>query len=192
MRIPKLSTIASISNFLIINFSKLSTTKDIPIFQQGHYSIRGCLYNELEEANNVYKIMNGKSFSSIHKLLLKFFSEKILIIVKDNTNNKIVALNLYYVNKRDIKDKTIHAAFIGVLDSYQGQGLATSMRTQAQLHFRNSGYSGLSSKISKNNIASFKGALKVGYKPTEEFYDNTTGEDRYYLICNLRKRNYDN
>lgn len=182
MRIPKLRTIASISNFFIINFSRLSTTKDIPIFQQDHYSIRGCLSNELDEANNVYKTLSGRDFSSTHKLLLKFFSKKMLIVVKDNTNNKIVALNLYYVNKRDIKDKTIHAGFIGVLDNYQGQGLATSMRTQAQLHFRNSGYSGLSSKISKNNIASFKGALKVGYKPTEEFYDSTTGEARYYLI----------
>lgn len=173
--------------FLAINILKLSTvSKPNPLYFNG-YTIRCCKLSELKKAENVYQKISGRSFSHIRKLLLKLFSNKNLIVAIDDSNNQIIALNLYYINHRDFNENSIHEGYIGVLPEYQGQGVATKMREYAKAHFRAAGFLGISSRVSKNNLASLHSAEKSGFKIFEQYFDIYTQEERYYLICNLGK-----
>lgn len=151
--------------------------------------IRGCKLSELNEVENLYNNLNGSSFSPINKCLLMIISKKNLIIAIDESTNKIIAMNFYYINQRDFFENTIHEGFIGVLPEYEGQGIATNMREHAKSHFKISNFSGISSRVSKNNLASFQSAKKAGFKPIEEYYDEVLDQERFYLICNLEKEN---
>lgn len=178
--------------FLAINILKLSTVnKPNPLYFNG-YTIRCCKLTELKKAENVYQKISGRAFPHIQKLLLKLFSNKNLIVAIDESNNKIIALNLYYMNHRDFDENSIHEGYIGVLPEYQGQGIATKMRKHAKAHFQAAGFLGISSRVSKNNLASLHSAERSGFKIVEQYFDINTKEERYYLICNLRNRNYDN
>lgn len=175
--------------FLTINILKLSTVnKPNPLYFNG-YTIRCCKLSELKKSENVYQKISGRSFSHIQKLLLKLFSNKNLILAIDESNNKIIALNLYYINHRDFDQNSIHGGYIGVLPEYQDQGIATKMREYAKAHFRAAGFLGISSRISKNNLASLHSAERSGFKIVEQYFDAKKQEERYYLICNLRNRN---
>lgn len=183
MRTPKLTTL----KFLRINIVKLLTILKIPLYNYDTYIIRGCTYSELKEAEKLYQKLNGRKFSNTQRILLKLYSKKNLIVAIDKSTNKVIALNLYYVNHRDLIDNTIHGGFIGVLPQYEGRGIATNMRKLAKSHFEKFGFTGISSRISKSNIASLKTAEKVGFIPVEEYFDTVMNERRYYLICNLKE-----
>lgn len=184
MRTPKKTTL----EFLIINTVKLLAILKMPLYDYDTYIIRGCRYSELKEAEGLYRKLNGRYFSNIQKIILKLFSKKNLIVTIDKSTNKIIALNFYYLNHRDFIENTIHGGFIGVLPQYEGQGIATNMRKLAKSHFEKVGFTGISSRISKNNIASLKTAKKVGFIPVEDYFDTVMNEDRYYLICNLKEK----
>lgn len=185
MRLPKKSAL----KHLKMNIIKFSTIKKAPSHDYGTYIIQGCKYHQLKEAETVYRDLNGKNFSNIQKILLKLYSKKSLLVAVDKSTHKIVSINLFYVNHRDYIENTIHGGYIGVLPDYEGKGIATNMRKFAKSYFKKSGFSGISSRISKNNIASLKTAEKVGFTPIEEYYDNILGEERYYLRCNLNSIN---
>lgn len=185
MRIPRLSALG----FFTLNLIKLSLFQSVHTNNFNNYMVRGCKTSELEETENLYYTLNGRRFSRTQKLLLSLFSEKSLIITLDISNGNIIALDFYYLNKKDFVEDTIHEGFIGVLPNYEGQGIATKMRQHAKAHFKKNGLSGISSRISKSNIASLKAAQKVGFIPIEEYYDNLLGEDRYYLRCDLNSTN---
>ena len=91
-------------------------------------------------------------------------------------------MHLFYMNPRDFKENTVHEGFIGVLPEYEGQGIATQMRKVAKQHFKQAGFSGISSRISKENLGSLHSAKKIGFEPVEEYFDNNMKEERYYLI----------
>lgn len=181
----------SLAKFFTINASKLLLIDTLPNLNHDNYVIRGCLKSELKEAEKTYKILSGRSFSRIQKVLLRLFSNKTLIVTISDQNDykKIIGVNLYYINHRDFKENTIHEGYIGVLPEFEGQGVATKMRMNAKNHFQKSGFSGISSRVSKNNLASLRSAKKMQFEPVEEYFDNNKNEDRYYLICNLGERN---
>lgn len=178
----------NLAKFFTINFLKLLAIESLPSLNHDNYVIRGCLKSELEEAERIYKTLNSRGFSRIQKMLLMLFSNKNLIITISNQNGykKIVGINLYYINHRDFKENTIHEGFIGVIPESEGRGIATKMRKQAIEHFRNAGFKGISTRISQNNLGSLNSARKLGFEPVEEYFDSVMGEDRYYLIYNLR------
>ena len=89
------------------------------------------------------------------------------------------------MNKKDIKENTIHEGFIGVVPEASGRGIATKMRQMAIQHFKLAGFSGISTRISLNNSASLMSAKKIGFQPVEEYQEPSTGEKRYYMICNF-------
>lgn len=171
----------------IINFIKFLFMSSITQFDRDGLVFRGCRRSEIKEAEAAYKKLAGRGFSSIHKVLLYFFSQRFLFITLSENSHKreIIGLDFYYINYRDFKDKTIHEGYIGVLPSFEGKGIASQMRRMAKEHFKRSGFKGISSRISIDNVASLRSAEKVGFKPVEEYFDNDKKEKRYYLICNF-------
>jgi RimJ/RimL family protein N-acetyltransferase len=114
-------------------------------------------------------------------------SEKTVFIVKDIVINKIIGMELYYFNQQDIKEKTIHQGFRGILPEWQGKGIGTLLTNYAINHFKNSKLDGISSRVSLNNLASLRSNMKLGFRPIEKYFDKNMNEERYYLICPFGK-----
>lgn len=131
------------------------------------------------------ELSDNRDLSRIQKTLYKIVGDRLVLIAIDTQPNKLVGLNMFYFNKRDLHENSVHEGFIGVSSQYQGKKIATTMRKKVKLHFMKNNLKGISSRVSLNNQGSLRSALKVGFKPVEKYYDNTLGEERYYLVCDL-------
>ncbi|WP_026879213.1 GNAT family N-acetyltransferase [Ignatzschineria larvae DSM 13226] len=131
------------------------------------------------------ELSQNRELSRVQKLLYQYASNKLVLVVIDPQQNQLIGLNMFYFNKRDLLENSVHAGFIGVNSQYQGQKIASTMRERIKHHFMQNGLKGISSRISLNNEGSLRSALKVGFKPVEKYYDNALGEERYYLVCDL-------
>ncbi len=147
--------------------------------------LRGADIQDFESIEDIYKKLNGVGLYPYNKWLLRCCPKKLIIVLEKEIKGKnhIIGMNLFYMNARDCKEKTVHEGFIGVMPEYERQGMATRMRKHAIAHFVGVGSRGISTRISKNNISSLRSAEKVGFQPVEEYFDPNVGEYRYYLIC---------
>ncbi len=145
-------------------------------------------YSELDAGaiSKIYSDLNdGAKFSFVRRLLYKLIGNRFFIVVELENElgvREVVAMNMYYVNSRDFKENTIHEGFVGVRPEFSGRGIATQMRKVAIKNFSGSGFSGVSTRISLANKSSLVSARKLGFIPIEEYRDDVTGEDRYYMI----------
>lgn len=185
------SKLISILNLfkLIIKFKNFGIINQVKF--NNFLTLRGASINDLEQLMPIYKKLNGMELSTNNIKLLKYCSKKLIVIAEKEIDGrkKIVGMDLFYMNPRDFNEATIHEGFIGVLPEYEGQGIATQMRKHAITHFNQAGFTGISTRISKNNIGSLRSAEKLGFKPIEEYYDEIMREERYYLILSFNKRN---
>lgn len=147
--------------------------------------LRGADVNDFERIEEIYKKLNGIGLSPWYKRLLRCCPLKLIIILEEEFQGRkhIIGIDLFYINSRDGKEKTVHEGFVGVMPEHEGRGIATKMRKHAIVHFSGTGSRGISTRISKNNHSSLRSAEKVGFQPVEEYFDPDLGEDRYYLIC---------
>jgi L-amino acid N-acyltransferase YncA len=145
--------------------------------------IRGANKKDIDKIVELYQKRTGKVLSARHKYFLKKCEGKLCIIAEKDTH--IVGVDLFYINPRDFKQKTVHEGFVGVLPDYERKGIATSMRKHAIEHFKKAGFNGISTRISLTNIGSLKSAEKLGFKPIEKYSDSEMNEERYYMICNF-------
>ena len=148
---------------------------------------RGYSAADAKVISEIYRDLNdGAVFSRIQRGLYSHIGRRCLLVAerKDAVGaSKIVGMNMYYLNKRDFQENTIHEGFIGVVPEAGGQGIATKMRQIAIRHFKAAGFSGISTRISLNNTASLVSAKKIGFQPVEEYQEPSTGEQRYYMVC---------
>lgn len=185
----KLFRLLFLSKIKIKEFFKFLLIEEIKIQDSGKFIIEGARLSDFSQLDNIYFLLNGKKLSQIHKFSLIFNSNKRLLVVKKKTDNRkeIVGMNFYYLNSRDFKEGTIHEGFIGVMTEFEGRGVATQMRKHAQFHFKKAGFSGISTRISENNLGSLHSAEKLGFKSIDEYKDPVTNEKRFYMISNFRK-----
>lgn len=158
--------------------------------ESGGINIRGANFNEVNSIKEIYEKLNLKSFSNYQQIQFKLHSNKTIIVAEQYVDGvkKLVGMDMYYLNPRDFKENTIHEGFIGVIPECEGRGIATQMRILAKEHFRDAGFRGISTRISKNNLGSLNSAKKLGFEPVEAYFDTVMNEDRYYLICNLKEK----
>lgn len=162
--------------------SKLKSFDSIESLTKTGFEI--CSYQFIDEAiiRTIYKELNGVDLSKYHRKLYQRHGDKLFFLSIDKDRDKVVGIDMFYFNPRDFKENTVHEGFIGVLPESQGQGIATMMRQEAIKHFKKNGLSGISTRISKNNLGSLCSAEKLGFKPVEEYFDNEMKEERYYLV----------
>lgn len=131
----------------------------------------------------IRQLNNGFGFDG-RRLLYRLVGNKLIVIAElpDQRQSKIVGVDLFYFNQRDLKEGTVHEGFIGVDPKYQGRGIAGEMRKHAISHFSRAGLKGISTRISLSNKASLASALKLGFQPVDTYKDQVTGEDRHYLV----------
>ena len=178
--------------FEYIVFITYNTYKSLFIKGIKEISVNGVMYrvakkNEFKKINEIYKYFHkGENISILKKFIYKYINSKLILIAVTNENGgeNIVGMNMFYFNKRDIADKTIHEGFIGVLPKLNGLGIATNLRLFAIKYFKRNNINGISSRISADNIASLKSAEKINLLPVEKQIDEITNKEIYYLKTN--------
>lgn len=146
---------------------------------------RGCRKTDLGRIGEIFwKLNNGARFSVFRRLLYGVIGPRALLVVeKDGAScSDVLGFNMYYVNPRDVRDGTVHEAFIGVLPEASGRGLASMMRSIAVSHYRTFGFNGISTRISLSNASSLRSAERTGFVPVERYMDSRTNEERYYMV----------
>jgi ribosomal protein S18 acetylase RimI-like enzyme len=152
--------------------------------------IGGVSHSYLKECFAIYSYFNNdKRLNAAKRMIYFFISRKTIFYAKNRTTGQIVGIELYYFNRKDILEKTVHQGFSGVLPEWQGQGIGTMLRSHALNHFRANGFDGVSSRVSLNNLPSLKSNMKLGFKPVEKYFDQSMNEERYYLICPFNNDN---
>lgn len=165
----------------MMRFSNCSLIKEAAY---GDFIIRGYRAEDYKQILSIYNELNKAKFSFYHAGLYEKIGNKLMFVAV--REDKIVGMDMFYMNLRDFKENTVHEGFIGVLPEAERQGIATQMRQAAIKHFCEAGLDGISSRISKNNVASLRSAEKLGFKVCEEYFDEAMQEERYYLIANFK------
>lgn len=164
--------------------------KDIPVISKGEFKdveFLPCTSDLVPHVANLYEEFHpGKKLGLAKKNTLRLAGHKLCLVVRDKKTNQIVGYSLYYFNRRDIKEATIHEGDISLHSDYRGKGIGTAQRLHVLRHFaRCPSIKGLSSRIDLDNQASLRSGQKVGYKIKECYFDQIRGKERAYLICDL-------
>lgn len=173
---------------ILLIFRDLKMSFKIPIVKsetQNGITYRGMHRSELNTINKLHILMNGGSNIALARRFVYWLvGSRIVIVVskQENGKEKIIGFNMFYFNKQDVKQNTIHGGFIGVDNNYQDLGIGSKLRKKGVEHFRQTYLSGMSSRIDLDNKASLAVTLKAGFEPVEQYKDPVTGLERYYLI----------
>jgi RimJ/RimL family protein N-acetyltransferase len=171
--------------FFLINLKILIKVPKIEPQIINNIKYRGYLKSDNDQLRKLY---NNSSNFLHYNIMINFFkiigSHSIIIAVNfdDIKREILVGANIYYISNNDYDQNTVHEGYIEVIPSMQNQGIASNMRKIAQKHFLNSGFSKISTRISKYNLPSLHSAFKNGFKIIHEYTDKATYETRYYMI----------
>jgi len=184
----KLKAVARIILFLNRNIFysfKLRTFKNAEF---DNYALGPLKKKDVPKILDLYKEFNeGNELSLEKRLLLKFLGNKFCYILCSKSD-EIFGFGLYYFNKKDINEKTIHEGYIGIKKEFRSKGIGTNARRTALEHFsRIPSLNGVSSRVSLDNIASLKGNIKLGFEIKEKYWDENENKERVYLVCDLDK-----
>lgn len=185
--IAKTKSVISGLTFIARNIRAARKVPEIKSEKVEELLFRGYIPSDASAISAIYKKLNNETiFSCVQQELYSWVGRRYMIVVEHGDISgatKIVGMNMYYLNKRDIQENTVHEGFIGVDPMMGGRGIATKMRQIAFQHFKSSNFSGISTRISLNNAASLNSAIKIGFQAVEEYRESSTGEQRYYMVC---------
>jgi len=170
--------------FIIINLINMNKLRNIPeTIIDDNLIITGATVRDLKEVYAIYSFFHNNSILGIEKRIIYFFlSQKCVLIVKEISSKKIIGISLYYKNKRDLIDNTIHGGYRCILPEYQHSKVGAIMTQHITKHLKNNNVNGISSRISLNNKPSLMASLSRGSKPIERYFDKDMNEERYYLV----------
>jgi len=167
--VEKVKSLVSASRFICRNiFYSLRVDKfevvDLGVFTMGPLNMK-----YFKEVIELYAdLHDGKPLDRTKSLLLKLVGTKFCYIVK-SSDGRIIGMGLYYFNKRDIVQRTIHVGYTGLKEKYRGIGIGTKTRQKALEHFAKSEFlTGVSSRVDIDNLPSLKGNVKLGFEIKEE------------------------
>jgi RimJ/RimL family protein N-acetyltransferase len=146
---------------------------------------RGLRASEMSIVQELYAEMSGAGRLPMHlRWVYRVLGKKMVVVAVKNcgTSEKVIGVDMFYFNARDIRDRTIHEGFIGVAAEWRGNGIATTLRRCAIRSFRDGRIAGISSRIDVGNIPSLNSARRTGFRPVERYRDPDLGVDRYYLV----------
>lgn len=174
--------------FLLRNLIHAMKIRPFPGIIANGLTFRGYQKEDVEQIAEIYAALNiGANFVGLRKWLYDLVGTKLMLVAvcSGDSGDVIVGMNMYYFNPRDVREKTIHEGFIGVIPEMNGRGIATTMRLHAKQHFARAGLAGISTRISVANKSSLSSAEKVGFVPIEKYIDVHSGDLRYYMVSNL-------
>ncbi|PMR70730.1 GNAT family N-acetyltransferase [Halomonas heilongjiangensis] len=146
---------------------------------------RGMEAGEYGQVMELYaSLHDGRRPNWVMRAVCRWLGGKMTLVAvaRHQGQARVVGMNMYYVNRRDIADETIHEGFIGVSPDMTGRGVASELKRVAIHHFETQGFKGISARISLDNKASLASAEKLGFVPVERYHDAAMRADRQYLI----------
>ena len=171
-------------------FYTLMSLEEIPVRNEGGIVFRGCKRFELIRLRSLYLRLNVNGALSVFRTVCYFVSGyKFIVVAQDSSSGRLVGMDVYYFNHRDLVENTVHEGFVGVEPAYEGRGIATIMRFLAKKHFKIGGISGISTRISPDNKASLGSACKAGFEIIDQPKDKADNGASYYMVCNLESGN---
>lgn len=188
MIIRKFKSFFSHTVFITHSLKLSFKIKPQKVVRNNNHTIRMARQGEIIESFRLYcALHDGNKLSLVKQFLYLIAGRKLLVVAlkaegADGHKEKMVGVDMYYVNKMDAKQRTVHEGFVGVLPCSEGKGIATEMRNYAAVVFKESGVAGISTRVSHANSASLYSAKKVGFSPIESYYDEGMKEGRYYMI----------
>lgn len=184
--VSRMNNLVSVVRFILRNSFMLLRMKIIPgKYLQSSLMIRPCLRYEVGDVLRMRRHIDGEHFSLPVRLLIKIFPGKTCFVVV-NSSGRIVALTVYYFNGRDRLEKTIHEGFIGVAQFSRGLGIASMIRKYLKEEFAKEPFlTGISSRITLDNVASVKTGEALGYHLIETYDDPVSGQKRGYFVSNF-------
>lgn len=148
--------------------------------------LRGARNSDLPAINHLFaQLHDGAPLGRSRQLLYRVRGGELAIVAVDQTNDSIIGMELYYFNPRDLRENTLHQGYRGVTPNRQGGGIGSLVTRHAIEHFARTQLSGISSRVSLDNLASLKSNEKFGFKPVERYFDWKRNEERYYLVCDF-------
>jgi len=146
-----------------------------------------CSRERVNATLDLYKnLHDGLTLGFLRRIVLRLVGNRLCLLVMEEKTEAILGMALYYFNTRDIKEKTVHEGFSGLVPEIRGRGIGTELRLHALQHFaKHSELEGVSSRVSLSNAASLHSNLKLGFVEKERYYDESLGEERVYLVCDL-------
>lgn len=171
--------------FLLQNISEAKNLPSPKKISFNEYQIDGLKPIEIKKLRQIHKTLrNGRELNLWRTILYIIYGKKLITLAKDK-KNEIVGFQMLYFKKEEIKNKTIHEAFIGIKPEHQNKSLATNLRLFSARNLKRSRCKKISSKISKNNQASLESAIKCGFEPNPEL----STETEFHLTKNLQNEN---
>lgn len=173
---------------VLLIFRDLKMSLKIPVVQsetENGMTYRGMYRSELNSINKLHILMNGgSSLALARRIVYWLVGRRIVIVVskEEDGKEKVIGFVMFYFNRADVKQNTIHDGFLGVEPNYQGLGIGSKLTRKGVRHFGCTYLSGMSARIDLNNKASLAANLKAGFEPVEQYTDPVTGLERYYLI----------
>lgn len=177
----KLKTVSENIIFLTQNIILAINLKRKNIVLNKNIIIRPYYRSEINKITFIYETFNGKAIGFKLKILLALLGPKLSIVALEKKSGKLIGVIIFYFNRRDVKEHTIHEAFIGILPEWQGRGIGTLLRQQAINYFKANGLKGISSRVSIFNHSSININKKLGYEIIESYYDHSLMESRVYM-----------
>lgn len=116
-------------------------------------------------------------------LMLYRYKASELISVATDEKGEIVAYDLFMFEPSEIKDNILHELYVGVAPSYQGEGIAGSLRKYSASCYDNGCLCGLSTLAPFSNVKALRSAQKAGYAITKA----SAKPAAYYLFRYLKK-----
>ena len=169
--------------FFIRNVLAVKKIKVIGCTEHNGYFLSSLNSDHFVDALTLYSDLNKTPRPNLFRRLAYKVNQKKMMFSVVDSNNNLVGLEIFYFNRRDAKENTVHEGFVGIVESCRGLGISTKLRRHSLSHFESSGLSGISSRISLNNVPSLRSAEKLGFKPVERYFDQAMSEERYYLVC---------
>ncbi len=167
--------------FLIRNLRAANLLNSFESEWRGGYFFATCNLKHIATINELHiSLRDGVRLNYWRRLLYSFCGDKFMPILLDGEGAPI-GFEMFYFREDELRNKTLHEAFIGISASHRGKGLASMLREYSIDNFKNSSVRRISTNIPRNNISSLKSALKVGF----HISDQESTPESYYLYREL-------
>lgn len=117
------------------------------------------------------------------KLLLMIIGTRICYIAISNETQQVLGFILFYFNRRDFIEKTIHLGAIAVHRDFQGKKIGSQLlKFSIENLSKSSLIKGISSRISLDNITSLKLHQHFGFNIHTTYFDSNEKKERAYMM----------
>lgn len=172
---------------LFINFIKnMMQAKKLPevnTHYSSNFSISSYKPKYLKQIMELYEKELNTNLSYEKKLLLMIIGTRICYIAISNETQQVLGFILFYFNRRDFIEKTIHLGAIAIHRDFQGKKIGSQLlKFSIENLSKSSVIKGISSRISLDNIASVKLHKHFGFNIHTTYFDITEKKERAYMM----------